>query len=290
MSNWLVHFTGWMVLCLVASASGQDPAARSRSLPAREAPGEDSGTLPWQPLFNGIDLAGWTVKIRGCEAGVNFADTFRVDDGILKVCYDGYESFDERYGHLFCDREFSHYVLRVEYCFVGDQVPGGPGWAWRNSGVMLHGQTPQSMSLDQNFPVSVEAQFLGGNGRDQRHTLNVCTPGTHIVIGDQLIRRHCTDSSSETFHGDQWVTATIEVRGSRLIRHFVNGVQVLEYARPQLDPDDADAARLGGEPGRLLESGTISLQSESHPVWFRKVELLELAPDEATPEAALGTG
>ncbi len=236
------------------------------------------GGKKWITLFNGKDLDGWVPKITGHRLGENSHDTFRVEDGILKVGYDGYDQFDGQFGHLFYERPFSNYRLRVEYRFVGDQCPGGPGWAIRNSGVMFHCQPPDSMRTDQEFPVSIEAQLLGGNGTDKRPTGNVCTPGTHIVMDGELIKRHCTDSSSETYHGDQWVTFELEVHGNGTIRHIVNGETVLEYEKPQLDESDADARKLidarGGETA--LKEGYISLQSESHPVEFRKVEILPL--------------
>jgi hypothetical protein len=233
----------------------------------------------WIPIFNGRDLSGWKAKIAGHELGDNFADTFRVEDGVLKVAYDGYEQFENRFGHLFYERELSCYRLRVEYRFTGEQVPGAPDWALRNSGVMIHGQAPETMRRDQEFPVSIEVQLLGGDGRNARSTANMCTPGTNVVMDGQLLTRHCTDSSSATYHGDQWVTVEIEVRGSELVRHLVDGKPVLTYSAPQLDPDDPDAQRLlaAGSP-LLLDHGTISLQSESHPVEFRRVELLPLEP------------
>ena len=239
------------------------------------AQGADDG---WIPLFNGKDLDGWTPKIRGHAAGENFADTFRVEDGLLKVCYDGYGGkFESRFGHLFYNIPLSHYRLRVEYRFVGEQMPDGAGWAWRNSGIMVHGQTPESMTLEQDFPASIEVQLLGGHETGKRTTANLCTPGTHVVLNDKLHTPHCTNSTSETYRGDQWVTVELEVRGNEVIKHLIDGQVVLSYTRPQLDPGDASAKRLlaGGAP-RMLDSGTISLQSESHPVEFRKVELLKL--------------
>ncbi len=230
----------------------------------------------WISLFNGKDLTGWTPKITGYPAGENFANTFRVDDGAIKVAYDGYDNFDGRFGHLFYKKSYGHYMLRVEYRFTGEQIAGGPGWAYRNSGIMVHGQSPESMTLDQDFPVSIEVQLLGGNGKDARTTGNLCTPGTNVVINDELITRHCTNSSSKTYHGDQWVTAVVEVRGDEVIRHYINDDLVLEYNQPQLDPNDDDAKRLIKGEELLLRSGTISLQSESHPVEFRKVEIMIL--------------
>ena len=237
------------------------------------------------PLFNGKDLTGWTPKIRGHKLGDNFGNTFRVEDGLLKVRYDAYDKFDERFGHLFYQGEYSNYRLRVEYRFVGEQASQGPGWAIRNSGVMVHGQKPETMTIDQDFPSSIEVQLLGGDGKNPRTTLNLCTPGTHVEMNGKLFTPHCTNSKSKTYHGEQWVTAELDVVGNEVIRHSVDGQVVLEYQRPQLDPNDNNTKHLLADeeketglkplPERLqLHRGTISLQSESHPIDFRKVEIM----------------
>jgi hypothetical protein len=241
---------------------------------------QSSAAQSWTPLFNGRNLDGWTPKITGHDAGVNFADTFRVEDGLLKVRYDKYGGpFNGRFGHLFYKDSFAHYRLRVEYRFVGEQAAGGPDWALRNSGVMLHGEPPGAMTRDQEFPTSIELQFLGGDGKAARPTSNLCTPGTNVVMDGKLITRHCTNSRSQTHHGDEWVTAEVEVCGNKTIRHFLDGEVVLSYAEPQFDPKDAHAKTLADKAGGLqIESGTISLQSESHPIDFRRVEVQALNP------------
>lgn len=240
----------------------------------------DEDTTPdkqeWIQLFDGKSLEGWTPKITGYELGENYGDTFRVEDGAIKVSYENYDAFNGRFGHLFYKTQYSHYRLRVTYRFVGEQAKGGPGWAYRNSGIMVHGQSPETMSKDQQFPVSIEVQLLGGNGKDKRTTMNLCTPGTHVVMDDNLIRRHCTDSTSKTYHGDQWVTVEVEVQGNKTIRHFIDENIVLQYDQPQLDDQDPDAKKLLENQDKMLSKGTISLQSESHPVEFKKVELMVL--------------
>jgi hypothetical protein len=266
------------VLMLAATAAilSASACAKKGAGPEATATGDE-----WISLFNGRDLEGWIPKFAGSEAGVNYKDTFRVENGVLKVAYDGYETFGGEFGHLFYKEPFDRYVLRVEYRFVGEQTPGGPSWAFRNSGVMFHSQSPASMGLEQSFPVSIEAQFLGGDGTDPRPTANLCTPGTNVVIDGELVTRHCTDSSSETYHGDVWVTVELEVDGSGTVRHIIDGRTVLAYEKPQLDPDDPEGRKLVGEGGLLLEKGYIALQAESHPVEFRKVEIRPLKPRRA---------
>ncbi|QDT32662.1 3-keto-disaccharide hydrolase [Thalassoglobus polymorphus] len=231
----------------------------------------------WVSLFNGKNLDGWTPKIKGFEYGENYANTFRVEDGLMTVSYDGYDKFDRKFGHLFYKDSFSNYRFRVEYRFIGEQCPGGEGWALRNSGVMVHGEDPKGMAKDQDFPTSIEVQLLGGNGTTPRTTSNLCTPGTNVVMNDKLVTRHCISSTSKTYHGDQWVTAEIEVRGNKIIKHILDGEVVLEYEKPQLDDRDEFAQKLiKQQGGKMLSGGTISLQSESHPIQFRKVEIMVL--------------
>ena len=231
----------------------------------------------WLELFNGENLSKWKVKFTGQPSGVNYKDTFRVEDNLLTVSYENWDQFNGEFGHLFYEEKFSHYLLRIEYRFIGEQVKGGPGWAYRNNGVMLHSQDPETMALNQEFPVSMESQFLGGNGKDDRTTLNVCTPGTNMVIDGDLITQHCTNSSSETFHGDQWVTVEIEVRGSDELIHRINGKSVFELKDIQLDENDSDAKLLIEEGSNLLLSeGYIAIQAESHPTQFRKIQIKPL--------------
>jgi hypothetical protein len=231
----------------------------------------------WVSLFNGKDLKDWKIKIAGHELDDNYKNTYRVENGLLKVSYDGYDQFENKFGHIFYKDKFSHYLLRVEYRFVGDQVPEGPGWAYRNNGIMLHCQSPESMSIAQEFPVSIEVQLLGGNGTDERSTGNLCTPGTHVMMGGELITEHCISSNSKTFHGDQWVTVEVEVLGNTVIKHMVNGNIVMEYNNPLLDEEDPDAKKLIKNGNKMVQEGYIALQAESHPTEFRKIEILPLS-------------
>jgi hypothetical protein len=194
-------FAGFALAVLLTngrSSVAADETVKDGPAKSKVAEAETAKEEKWIPLFNGKDLEGWTPKIRFHELGDNFANTFRVEDGVIKVRYDGYEKFGETFGHLFYKTPYSHYRFRCEYRFVGDQCPGGPGWAIRNSGVMIHGQDAATMGKDQDFPVSIEVQLLGGDGKNPRATGNLCTPGTNVVMGGQLVERHCTNSRRST--------------------------------------------------------------------------------------------
>lgn len=230
----------------------------------------------WQTIFNGENLDGWTIKFASQNVGVNFRDTFRVEDGMMRVVYDNYETFDNAYAHIFYKEKLSHYRLKFDYRFTGEQVPESEVWNIRNSGVMFHSQSPESMYFEQFFPASIENQLLGGLGDgNSRRTGNICTPGTDFEIHGVLMRKHCYRSYSKTYHGDQWVNAEIEVRGDTLIRHFINGELVFEYSKPRIIPNEEDSADFVTEPLPLKE-GYIALQAESHPIDFKNIMLMKL--------------
>ncbi|WP_086542831.1 3-keto-disaccharide hydrolase [Algoriphagus antarcticus] len=238
---------------------------------------EDAKKPKWQTLFNGKDIDDWSIKIRTHELNDNFANTFRVEDGLMKVRYDGYDQFDKQYGHIFYKEPFSNYLLQVEYRFVGEQANGGEGWATRNSGAMLHSQDPKTMLKDQDFPISIEAQFLGGNGKDKRTTCNLCTPGTNVEMDGKLFTPHCINSTSETYHGDQWVTANFIVLGNGDVHHLVGQDTVISYSKAQIGGGNVNPVDLKIKvDGQMISGGYISLQSESHPIDFRTVRLIDL--------------
>lgn len=238
---------------------------------------QKKNTDEWIQLFNGKDLKNWDIKITRHPLNENYGNTFRVKRGVLSVSYDQYPRFNEQYGHIFYKQKFSAYLLAVEYRFTGNQLADGPGWAFRNSGAMIHSQSAASMGQDQDFPISIEVQLLGGNGKDPRSTANLCTPGTNVVWNGKLRTDHCINSTSPTFHGDQWVRVEALVLRDSIVKHIVEGDTVLVYEKPQIGGGNVihyDPAVK--QDGKLLKEGYIALQSESHPVEFRKVELFDL--------------
>ncbi len=239
----------------------------------------------WITLFNGKDLNDWDIKISKHELNDNYGHTFSVEDSLLKIRYDQYDSFDNQFGHIFYKKPFSAYLLVAEYRFVGEQVKEGPGWAIRNNGLMLHSQSAESMLKDQDFPISLETQLLGGFGQGERTTGNLCTPGTNVVIGDQLITEHCLSSSSKTYSGDQWVEVEVLVLADSIIYNIVEQDTVLVYTRPQIGNTGVNNYNPSlKKDGQTLKEGFIALQAESAPTDFRKVVLFDLEPYINHPE------
>ncbi len=233
----------------------------------------------WETIFNGENLDGWTTKIHHYEVGDNHGDTFRVEEGMIKVRYDNYEGeYNDRFGHLYFDTPYSYFHLSMEYRFVGEMHPGAPVFVEKNSGVMFHSQDPRTMLKEQNWPISVEMQFLAGieEGKS-RPTGNMCSPGTDVVYEGKIDPRHCIDSTSETYYGDQWVKAELIVRGDSLVTHIINGKTVLEYTKPQIGGGVVE----GFDPkfkkdGTALKEGFIALQSEGQPIDFKNIKIKNL--------------
>ena len=263
-----------LVACAVFGVSARDAGQTPAAMPKADA-------KDWLQLFNGKDLTGWTPKFAHHELGENFHDTFRVENGMLEVRYDKWPSFTDEFGHLFYKDPFSYYLLAAEYRFVGQQVTTSRtdlAWALRNNGLMILSPPPKTMLKDQDFPISIEVQLLGGlSDGKPRSTANLCTPGTNVVMNGELRTAHCTNSKSKTYDGDQWVRVEVLVHGDELVRHMVEGETVLEYSKPQIGGGQASptdpAVKIDGTP---LTGGYISLQAETAPIDFRKVELLNL--------------
>ena len=252
--------------------------------PEKETPkmSSDVGVgVAWTELFNGQDLTGWVPKIRGHVVGLDPMGTYRVEDGFLTVSYENYgDAFDNRFGHLFFDQSFDHYLLLVEYRFIDERAPQAPDWTYKNSGVMLHSQSPDTMLRGQDFPISIEVQFLGGPEGDMvRPTANMCSPGTHINWQGEFTDTHCINSDAPTFRGDEWVTVEVEVKRDELVRHYVNGVAVMEYGGLVTGGGVVSGHLESLKPERApLTRGYISLQSEGHALQFRRVALKNLNP------------
>ena len=242
----------------------------------------------WQSIFNGKDLTGWDIKIAGFPVNENHKNTFIVEDSMIRVNYKEYDKFTTEYGHIYYKEPFSHYKIRLQYRFTGNQVPGGASWNVRNSGIMLHSQSAQSLGLDQDFPISLEMQYLGGLGDGERTTGNLCTPGTIVTINGKVDEAHCINSSSKTYNGDQWVTAEAIVLGDSIVYHLIENDTVLVFTNPKIGggyvgkSHTFEHGKVGNPEAWIkkddtpLGIGHIALQAESHPIDFKNIQVLNL--------------
>ena len=197
---------------------------------------------------------------------------------MIKVRYDQYDKFNEKYGHLYFNTPYSYYHLKLEYRFTGVWRKDAPSYTELNSGIMFHSQDPRTMPKEQDWPISVEMQFLAGlaDGKP-RPTGNMCSPGTDVIFEGRKDPRHCINSTSKTYPKEEWVKAELIVLGDSLVQHFINGEKVLEYSKPQIGGGVANrfdpALKIDG---KLLKEGFIALQSEGQEIDFRNIQLLNL--------------
>jgi len=251
----------------------------------------DQDIEEWTTLFNGKDLSEWDIKIAGHVMGDNYLNTFRVEDSMIRVVYDNYETFDNSFGHMYYKTPFSYYKIKMDYRFVGKQVVGGQSWATRNNGIMLHCQSAQSIGLNQPFPVSIEYQLLGGlSDGNERSTANLCTPGTFVDMNGETRYDHCINSNSKTFNGDQWVHVEAIVMGSKSVIHIVNNDTVMVYQNLKIGVGDPNSDKASewksfgvdnvdewlAKDGKPLDQGYIAIQAESAPTDFKNIEVLNL--------------
>jgi hypothetical protein len=267
-------------LAIAAACASSSGGARTNQLAPRSVSVGSAPHSDWVQMFNGRDLSNWDIKFAKHELGDNFNNTFRVEDGLMKVRYDKWTAWNGEFGHIFYKQPYSYYIVAAEYRFVGGQVTGAGAplaWALRNNGIMVMGQSAESMGLNQDFPISLEVQLLGGLGKGPRSTANLCTPGTNVHFGDSLITRHCTNSTSKTYDGDQWVRVEALVLGDSVIKHIANGDTVLVYRKPEMGGGSASNTKPGVlVNGKPITEGSISLQAETAEIDFRKVEILNL--------------
>jgi hypothetical protein len=156
----------------------------------------------WVQIFNGTNLDGWTPKFRGSPMGVNYKNTFHVTNGLLVVDYSQYTHFNGEFGHLFWKEKLSHYRIRAEYRFVGEQCPGGPTWGFRNNRIMIFSEPPETMELNQDFPASIEVQLLGGgNPHGDQNNGSFCTPHTRALYQGELTSKHRTSAREKIYPG-----------------------------------------------------------------------------------------
>jgi hypothetical protein len=229
----------------------------------------------WVKLFNGRNLDNWIVKIHHHDVGVNFGNTFRVEDGLIKVRYDQYGDFNEQFAHLYFKQPFSRFHLKLDYRFTGELQKGAPSYTLLNSGIMYHSQDPHSMPKEQNWPISIEMQLLAGLGDGAaRPTGNMCSPGTEIIYQGKMYKEHCLNSTSKTYGKDEWVHAELIVLGDSLITHIINSDTVLQYSKPTMGGGVvAGYDQKLWQPGKPLTEGYVALQSEGQPIDFKNVEI-----------------
>ena len=269
MSNLMpIHFRAW-------AASAAIFGGLCFHAPRAQTPADTA----WINLIQ--NFSDWDLKLRYQNLNVNWNNTFQMVGGVLTVDYSNYVDFtNEPFGHAcYKVRPFSYYYLRAEYQVWGNQVPLGPGWALQNNGFMLHSQSMASMGLNQDFPMSLEAQLLGpGNGSS---TMNLCTPGSAFyttATGGTVNLNHCINATSQprAAVNTGWQPVSALVLADSVVRHYVNNVLVLTYYRTVQYQGNVSGNTITITNNAPLNQGYITIQAESHPYRFRRIDVVNL--------------
>ena len=230
--------------------------------------GQDLSSIPktaWKQLFNGKDLNDWNYHFSGYDYNVNPFNTLKVENGLLKVDYSGYERWNGEFGHFAREEIYSHFLYAVEYRFVGDQTLGGPGWAFRNNGIMFHSEPMSSMTKNQDFPISVEAQLLQrGSEENPKGVINLCNGASKTTAKE-------TPNCSQEFasislnHKNDWIRAEVLVFADSLAKFILNGDTLGVFTNFKY-----------ADSGKSIKEGRIARQAETHNTHFRKIEIVNL--------------
>ena len=251
--------SNWFVLLMFISSCARNAQQKSTE---------------WSPIFNGIDLKGWHIKIAGQKMDVNHLNTFTVEDSIIKIRYDKYGDFKRQFGALYTDRAYKNYRLKLDFRFVGETCPGAPAWGYQDSGIQYHGQSAESMEQGQEFPVALEYNLHGGNGKEERPCGEICANGTLIDLDGKTVKGCQKPLVKKTILGGVWATAEIEVKDG-VIRQFINGEEIISFTNPRYDADHVKGKTFIKNGKSELTKGHISLQSNSHPIDFRNIYIKE---------------
>jgi hypothetical protein len=248
----------------------------------------------WTRLFNPKDTSlstNWDIHIRGEALNSDSRRTFRRaivgSDTVIEVNYDQYTGSwggdAGPFGHMgYKLRAFSYYLLRGEYQVWGTQATGGPSWAFQNNGFMLHSQPVNTMTLNQDFPISLEAQLYGpGQGSS---TMNLCTPGTGFSTTPTgtVSSTHCVNAKNTTRAAlnTGWQKVSALVLGDSVIK-FMAGADgmdsVYQFYKPVYLSGNVSNPPSGVPANNTrLTGGYITIQSETHPFRFRRIDVLNL--------------
>jgi hypothetical protein len=223
----------------------------------------------WVKIFNGTDLTGWVPLIHKSAYNVDTYKTFRADPvtHVIKVTYEDYPdgSFDERCGVLYYNKFLTSYRVRLTYRFLEPQAKNPVGWGKNNSGLMLFGLDPSKVTGDPMFPPLIEVQLLGTPSSGGPTSPNICTPGGITLAKQTGI---CGDNSTKVPAppAADWTSVEAEV-------HVNGDSKIFQYPEKTKPVVTISGPSYQGKP---VTGGYLSIQSESQPVEFKDIELIEL--------------
>ena len=232
----------------------------------------------WQPLFNGLDLAGWTVTLENGKPGEDPEKFVQVHDGAIHMYRDTPAGRKSPFGIITHEREFSRFQIRFEYRW-GVKRFEPRAEKLRDAGLLYHVKDPSVV-----WPASIECQVQEGDTGDlifiktggltwMRHGKSEDkTGGAGLLPENGGIPRLFQPSwpyigdLEEVDSRTEWNRVEVTVHAGDYAEHVVNGRTLIRLGR-FLDEE--------GEP---LSSGKICLQLEGAEILYRNIAVRELDP------------
>ena len=242
----------------------------------------------WRPLFNGKDLSGWYTYLQEEGKDKDGKRVFQVHDGMIHLYKDGEDGAKMPFGYIATNESFADYRIRLEYRW-GQKRFGSRATRPRDSGLLYHvygadgaraGIWPYSIEcqIQENdvgdvFAVGTSVGTTIDPAKPDAPTFKDTTEGGipyRTAEGPKVNGRVIRNPMAEV---DGWNKVEVEVRGDGAV-HIVNGRinnRITAATGPNLEKN-------GDGPWVPLRKGRILLQAEGAEVFFRNIEIQEIAP------------
>jgi hypothetical protein len=239
----------------------------------------------WKALFNGKDLAGWSVRHASpTAAGAPPPSTlFRVENGTIHVYPTQPDGGEQPNAYLITETDHQNYRLSLEYKWGEKKFAPRLGHV-RDAGLIYHVHRERA----GDWPAGAEAQIQEGDTGDSWAILTQLSTFMNPKTGRYTLPEH---GGVPTLRGDKdkfertrhsrvneypgWNTLEVIVRGDRAT-HVVNGVVNMRVSNLKSWDEGSNA-------WVKLERGKIALQAESAELFYRNIKIRALSDGDDMP-------
>ncbi len=230
---------------------------------------------PWQKIFNGKDFTGWFVHIKGQPKNSDPTKIVSVSDGMIHMYASAEQGSKQPIAVICTEKDFSDYDLRFEYKF-GEKKFAPRVDKVRDAGLLYHCYD------EQVWPSSIECQIQEGDVgdiwvvRSQIKTTTDPKATKHVFLpkeqGGEMNTFGNTNGvvgirKSHVCEKPGWNTVEVKVRGDSAV-HVING---------QTNNMVFSMERMVDGKWTPLTKGRIALQAEFSEVFYRNVEIRQVA-------------
>jgi len=238
----------------------------------------------WISMFNGKDLTGWEVFVRGQKSLEDSQKYFQVHEGNMHFYKDVDPNEKVEWAVVQNKIDYSHYKLRFEYKW-GEKRFAPRKTVKRDSGLLIHcHEKDREKWRSKAWPISIECQIQETDVGDlhlvgTKATVNVCG---ELFKRDKGEFPRFSRSSGQKLERVKRVLAEHqydELYKWNKIEAIVTGTTAAFYCNENLVMEVTDMKKPVGESWVPLSQGKIALQCEGAEVMYRNIEILPLSKD-----------